>query len=243
LRLVEARLEVMNGSGGLEGKVDAVIAPLGELQAMGTAGIEELRGRTKSPQAPLIALYPLGDRPAPLTLEPLGPVQPVSVPVKRLDLLGALAAAATAQPQPDAASPPAPLPLIVGRTGDPARVLLVEDNRINQTLALAYLNRLQCRVELAANGAEALQRLAQTTFDAVLMDVEMPVMDGLTATKAIRAGRAGRTDVRIPVIAMTAHVMEHDRRRFLSAGMSDFVSKPIDVAKLAATLRRWIPAA
>jgi signal transduction histidine kinase/CheY-like chemotaxis protein len=243
LRLVGARLEVMNGSGGGAGKADAVIAPLSELQAMGTAGIEGLRGLTKNPRAPLIALYPLGDRPAPLTLEPLGPVEPVSVPVKRKELLGALAAAATVQQQSNAASALAPLPLIVSRTGDQARVLLVEDNRINQTLALAYLSRLQCRVELAANGAEALQLLAQATFDAVLMDVEMPVMDGLTATKAIRAGRAGRTDVRIPVIAMTAHVLEHDRRRFLSAGMSDFVSKPIDVAKLAATLRRWIPAA
>ncbi len=113
---------------------------------------------------------------------------------------------------------------------------------MNQTLALAYLKRLECQVDLAANGAEALQCLAKQPYDAVLMDVEMPVLDGMSATRAIRSGKAGPANIWVPIVAMTAHAMGEDRKRFLGAGMNDYVSKPIEVAHLAAVLRRWVPA-
>ncbi|WP_296508517.1 response regulator [Rhodoferax sp.] len=108
-------------------------------------------------------------------------------------------------------------------------ILLVEDHAINQKLAVTLLERWGHRVDVAANGQVALDRLAQKTYDLVLMDMMMPVMDGLEATRRIRAGERGR---RLPIIAMTANAMESDRQLCLDAGMDDYVSKPIHSEEL-----------
>jgi two-component system, sensor histidine kinase and response regulator len=115
-----------------------------------------------------------------------------------------------------------------------ARVLLVEDNDVNQMVATEILQRAGCVVSVAGDGREAVRRTAEAGFDCVLMDVQMPVMDGLAATREIRAaGRAG-----LPIIAMTANAMTEDRQACFDAGMNDYVTKPIDPDAMIATLRR-----
>ena len=118
-----------------------------------------------------------------------------------------------------------------------ARVLLVEDNAINRELALDVLSRAGIVVSVAGNGQEALEMLARQHFDGVLMDCQMPVMDGYTATRALR--RLPQFQ-RLPVIAMTANAMVGDRDKVLAAGMNDHVAKPIKLDELFATLARWV---
>jgi CheY-like chemotaxis protein len=120
----------------------------------------------------------------------------------------------------------------------PARVLLVEDNSVNQQVAKGMLTALGSRVEVTGNGREALERLARLPFDLVLTDCEMPEMDGYTLTTEIR--RQEGLVRRIPIVAMTAHAMEGDREKCLTAGMDDYVTKPVDPIALEAVLRRWI---
>jgi two-component system, sensor histidine kinase and response regulator len=118
-------------------------------------------------------------------------------------------------------------------------VLLVEDNDINQMVARAVLEDAGLIVEVAENGQLALEQVQQSPFDLVFMDMQMPVMDGVTATREIRA-LAGFA--RLPIVAMTANAMEQDRQLCLAAGMNDSLTKPIDPKSLWDSLLRWIPA-
>ncbi len=118
-------------------------------------------------------------------------------------------------------------------------VLLVEDHAINQKLAIALLERWGHRVTVAANGKVALQALENTHFDVVLMDMLMPVMDGLEATRHIREREQQRAKRPVPIIAMTANAMEADRERCLAVGMNDYLSKPINAAELQEILQRY----
>jgi two-component system sensor histidine kinase/response regulator len=118
-----------------------------------------------------------------------------------------------------------------------ARVLLVEDNEVNREVAREVLQSAGLAVTVATNGQEAVDRVEAAEFDAVLMDVQMPVLDGYEATRRIRTS-PGRSD--LPVIAMTAHASAGDRERSLQAGMNDHVTKPIDPQRLLSTLARWI---
>jgi PAS domain S-box-containing protein len=124
--------------------------------------------------------------------------------------------------------------------GHRTRVLLVEDNAINQTVALKMLEKLGYRADAVADGQEAITALETTPYDLVLMDVQMPVMDGFAATRAIRAGRTKALRPDLPIIAMTAHAMEGDREKCLEVGMDDYVSKPVALPALAAALERWL---
>ena len=119
------------------------------------------------------------------------------------------------------------------------KVLLVEDNPINQMVAIEILLLEGIQVSRASNGLEALEMIRENTFDAVLMDVQMPEMDGIEATRIIRGQMNIRPDV-LPIIAMTAHVMQGDRERCLDAGMNDFVSKPIERHKLFSVLGNYV---
>jgi two-component system sensor histidine kinase/response regulator len=118
-----------------------------------------------------------------------------------------------------------------------ARILLVEDNELNQEVATELLSDAGFVVELADNGAIALQRVQDHPYDIVLMDMQMPVMDGVTATREIR--KLGRFDA-LPIVAMTANAMQADRDKCLAAGMVDFVTKPIEPDELWRTLLKWI---
>ena len=125
-----------------------------------------------------------------------------------------------------------------------ARVLLVEDNAINQQVAGEILEAAGLHVTLANNGQEAFDAVKSSTFDAVLMDVQMPVMDGYTATRKIRDWENQvpnpQSAIPIPIIAMTAHALAGDREKSLEAGMNDHVSKPIDPERLFETLLKWV---
>jgi CheY-like chemotaxis protein/HPt (histidine-containing phosphotransfer) domain-containing protein len=121
------------------------------------------------------------------------------------------------------------------------RILLVEDNITNQQVALGILEKLGYRGDAAANGIEALQALERIFYDLVLMDVQMPEMDGLEATRRVRGNQSFVLDHDIPIIAMTAHAFEDDRRLCLDAGMNDFISKPVEPQALSEALERWLP--
>jgi len=118
------------------------------------------------------------------------------------------------------------------------RVLLAEDNPINQQVAMELLQGAGAAVDVAANGQEAVDAVLARDYDAVLMDLQMPVMDGLEAARAIRAHARFKD---LPIIAMTASVMSGDRDRCLAAGMQDHISKPVSVDQLMTTLARWLP--
>ena len=120
---------------------------------------------------------------------------------------------------------------------DGARVLLVEDNEINQQIASELLSEAGVVVEIAPDGAQALKMLQCSTYDLVLMDMQMPVMDGVAATRAIRCIPRLR---RLPIVAMTANARAEDRQNCLDAGMDDFLSKPIDPDALWAKLHHWL---
>ncbi|WP_341890069.1 ATP-binding protein [Variovorax sp. YR752] len=122
------------------------------------------------------------------------------------------------------------------------RVLLVEDNLVNQLVAQALLERLGAQVMLAGDGEQALQRLAENEFDLVLMDCQMPVLDGLSCTRRWREIEAQRAGPRIPVVAMTAASDEDARAACRDAGMDDFLTKPVEQAQLAAMLARVMQA-
>ncbi len=122
------------------------------------------------------------------------------------------------------------------------RVLLVEDNQVNQKLGRIMLSHLGVNVTLASDGQEALDRLKEQAFDLVLMDCQMPVLDGYEATAAIRTGEINEGRARIPIIAMTANAMAGDRERCLAAGMDDHLAKPVREQQLEEILRRWLPA-
>ncbi len=127
-------------------------------------------------------------------------------------------------------------------SGRSARLLLVEDNLTNQQVILGILKKLGLHADTVANGAEALKALENLPYDLVLMDVQMPVMDGLEATRRIRRGTPAVRDPAVPVIALTAYAMGGDRERCLEAGMNDFISKPVNAPALAEALHRWLPA-
>ena len=139
----------------------------------------------------------------------------------------------------------APPPLVTRHTIKEAksrsrvRILVADDNETNQMVAVQMLRRLDCHAEVAANGQEVVEALKKIPFDAVLMDCQMPVMDGYEATRAIRESEAtaGR---RVPIIAMTANAMRGDREKCLEAGMDDYLTKPVKVQELDQALKRWI---
>jgi CheY-like chemotaxis protein len=119
------------------------------------------------------------------------------------------------------------------------RVLVVEDNPVNQRLVKAMLTRLGLDTDSANNGMEAVTMLMQARYDAVLMDCQMPVMDGYQATMEIRRSQSAGTR-HVPIIALTANVMEGDRQKCLDAGMDDYLSKPYSLHDLEKMLTRWL---
>ena len=171
--------------------------------------------------------------------EEAGILRCVSKPVRQAELrhvvgwaLGAGSAAVAPPAAPTAR--PAPGGLLHGH------VLLAEDNPVNQELARAMLQKLGLTVAIAQHGEEALALAAAQAFDAILMDCQMPVMDGYQATALLRA-REGQGGHHLPVIALTANAMEGDRNQCLAAGMDDYLAKPYTTAQLEATLQRWLP--
>jgi CheY-like chemotaxis protein/HPt (histidine-containing phosphotransfer) domain-containing protein len=145
-------------------------------------------------------------------------------------------------PSSDMAQPPAQVGALSDKVEPPqglqgVRVLLVEDNALNRLMAAEFLKRRGVSITLAGHGGEAVERVKNETFDAVLMDLHMPVMDGLEATRLIRELPRGKS---LPIIAMTAAVLQADRDRCAAAGMVDFITKPIDPEEMIRALLQWV---
>ncbi|MBF0626259.1 MAG: PAS domain S-box protein [Magnetococcales bacterium] len=164
-------------------------------------------------------------------------LKPVDPP-RLLAALSALPGLATEQAETATRDP--------GRTGRErfvGRVLLVEDTLVNQQLAKVILGRLGLTVGVAGNGQEALDRIAAEPWDLVLMDVQMPRMDGMEATREIRSWERTESRPRLPIVAMTAHALTGDREKCLEAGMDDYLPKPFKWNALVTVLKRWLPLA
>lgn len=138
----------------------------------------------------------------------------------------------------DSGIPATPESVHGAEAGTSLRLLLVEDEEISRLSGRLHLEKLGHQVVTANNGEEALENLRASRYDCVLMDIQMDVMDGLAATRAIRSGASGVLDAQVPIIAMTAYAMSGDRESFLEAGMNDYVAKPVQVEELKRVLVR-----
>jgi signal transduction histidine kinase/DNA-binding response OmpR family regulator len=183
---------------------------------------------------PLVLLTPVGRRESGPRALQSGFARFLTKPIKMAALYDTFLSSVDRRRWPREEPPPAADPRM-GRLY-PLRILLAEDNVVNQKVALKTLERMGYRADLASNGIEALQALQRQTYDVVLMDVQMPEMDGLEATRKIRSLWPG--DEGPHVIAMTANAMPGDRETCLDAGMDEYVSKPVQVERLAEMLRR-----
>lgn len=163
-------------------------------------------------------------------------VKPVNASVLFDTTMGALSGEREQQPR-EAVAPEVPAPSKEMSAIRGTRILLVEDNDINQLVASEILQDAGFVVEIAGNGQIALDKVAAASYDLVLMDMQMPVMDGVTATMAIRKQQRFAA---LPIVAMTANAMQSDRQRCLESGMNDFLVKPIDPEALFAMLLKWI---
>jgi len=191
-----------------------------------------------------ILLLPIGVAANAERLRAAGFATTVSKPVKPSSLLDTIVTAmaksalhSLAAPHREEPAPPAPLPTL---QKDGPRILLVEDNAVNRTLALAVLKKYGYTADVAEDGALALEKLRQRHYGLVLMDCQMPVLDGYEATRQIRSGTSGVMDPSIPILAMTANAMQGDREKCLAEGMDDYLSKPIRPAELQAKLGEWL---
>jgi two-component system sensor histidine kinase/response regulator len=194
----------------------------------------ELRNET------VVMMLTSGDHPEDLgRCEQLGIASYLLKPIKQSELLDAVLTALGAKhaEQPGVASQHAALDSDQPQATGPVKVLLVEDSVVNQKLAAAVLEKDGHHVTIANNGLEAVQAFERDSFDLVLMDIQMPEMDGFEATRAIRKLEQ-ITGGHIPIIAMTAHALVGDRERCLASGMDDYIAKPIYAKQLIATIRR-----
>ena len=192
----------------------------------------EIRRRRSAQELPIVMLTSLGQRPSEAAHGGVELAACLSKPIKTGQLYTTLVsvlqggAVLAEAPAPEAPRPVAPR--------QPVRVLIAEDNPVNQRVALRLLQHLGYQADLAANGVEALQAAARTDYDLVLMDIQMPEMDGVQAARELVARRG--TSGRPRIVAMTANAMPGDREAYVAAGMDGYVAKPIQIEELAATL-------
>jgi two-component system sensor histidine kinase/response regulator len=189
----------------------------------------------------LIMMTSMGGRGDAGRLEALGFSAYLTKPVKQSQLFDCLMAVLNRRGRLESQAAPRIITrhALAERDKRKIRILLAEDNAINRKVALKTLEKMGYRADAATNGAEALDALVQVRYDVVLMDVQMPEVDGMEATRRIRDPRSAVLDHAVPIVALTAHAMAEDRDACLAAGMDAYLSKPIEPDKLAAVLTRW----
>ena len=182
-------------------------------------------------KCPVVLLWADDDRlPADADCERLGIAESVAEPISQPKLLDAIQVALG--PTLIESGDSCAVTMQLGPGAGPAKILLVEDSRINQMLAAAILRKHGHTVSIANNGRDALETLASQAFDLVLMDVQMPEMDGLEATRRMRENEK-QTGKHLPIIALTAHALQGDRERCLAAGMDDYLPKPVHAGRIS----------
>jgi signal transduction histidine kinase/CheY-like chemotaxis protein len=194
-----------------------------------------LIGVRPSTSIPILLVTAYGNFMASEQVSALAPLQQQARPLGRLSLHQTLARTLYTGSEQDHAHLRRELP-----RAHRARILLVEDNPVNQLVAKGMLGKLGCEVVISSHGGEALEALARDAFDLVLMDCNMPVMDGYEATRLIRQNSEW---LNLPIIALTANAMPEERERCKTAGMSDYLAKPFHREELSSLLDQWIPAA
>ena len=166
-------------------------------------------------------------------------------PICQAPLYECLVAVMGVSPAPGPGSQP-PQPLVTRHSLREAaapgtsRILLADDNKVNQMVAVRMVEKLGYEVDVVSNGREALDAIHHTPYAVILMDCQMPDMDGYEATRAIRRGEDNLSSS-LPIIALTSNAMEGDREKCLACGMNDYLTKPLQRAELAMILQRWIP--
>jgi CheY-like chemotaxis protein len=210
--------------------------------ADGVAVAAELHKIPAASMMPLVLLTPLGKNKSPQDNLRVVFANTVHKPVKPAQLCAALERAVlNPQLSPRAVEPPKAAALLAEKL--PLRILVVDDNTINQRVAVRILQQLGYQPDVAGNGREALDALDGKPFDLILMDVMMPEMDGLEATRVLRKRQDNRAyknyQARIVIVAVTAHAMQGDREKCISAGMDDYLSKPIRPKDVRDLIERW----
>jgi len=190
----------------------------------------------------MIMLTSLGRRGDARRYRKLGFSAYLTKPVKQSQMYDCLATVLGNAIHHDTEQPP---PLVTRHTISEAqrlrvRILLADDNVTNQQVALGMLGKMGYRADAVADGREVILALETVPYDIVLMDVQMPVMDGFEATRAIRSGQTKVPNPKIPIIAMTSHALKGDRERCLENGMDDYIPKPISPSDLSAVLQKWL---
>ena len=236
-----------------EGDVDAILIDCNLAGMEGLALARQLSTHTRFAGTAMLGICPLGKRPDGSAMRSAGMLAALVKPVRQSELLSWLNTAVASmadRPQTNtgAVAPRREIQLKPFReiaesfpreARERARILVVEDHPVNREVALKMLERLCCHAESVTNGREALDALARTAYNIVLMDCQMPEMDGYEATREIRR-RIGGT-AKIAIIGLTAHALAGDRQKCLDAGMDDYLSKPFLPEDLAAMLSRWLP--
>src|SRR5581483_11148440 len=236
-RATESPLEALEWLKGGEG-FDLAILDMHMPEMDGVSLARAIRSLPAAAGLPLILFTSLGRREA--HAEDEGFAAYLHKPIKPSQLFDALASVLADQPVHVAARAPGTGPVIDPELAErhPLRILLAEDNVVNQKVALRLLAQMGYRADVAANGLEAIEAVARQTYDVVLMDVQMPELDGFEASREIN--RCWR-EARPRIVAMTANAMQGDRELCAAAGMDDYVAKPIRIEELVAALRR-VPA-
>ena len=189
----------------------------------------------------LVLLTSLGQRGDARQMEEIGFAAYLMKPARQSDLFDGLSAVLAGAPVSLGARHIVTRHAVREMRRGAIRILLAEDNLTNQQVALGILRKLGLRADAVGDGAEAIRALETIPYDLVLMDVQMPEVDGFEATARIRDPRSAVLHHHVPIIAMTAHAMQGDRDRCLEAGMDDYVTKPISPEALATALDRWLP--
>jgi two-component system, sensor histidine kinase and response regulator len=234
-----AAIDALTAAAATDRPFELVLLDANMPEMDGFAVAAEVAGRSALRGATVMMLSSSGDRADRLRCAELGIAAYLTKPVYGSDLLAAIERALAPKPATPAPreAPTQAGALSAGVTGRHVRILLVEDNIVNQRVASGLLTRRGHSVTVAPDGREALARFERDAFDLVLMDLQMPVMDGVAATIEIRR-REQATGRHVRIVAMTAHAMHGDRERCLAAGMDGYLSKPIDPPMLFAVVEQ-----